>query len=185
MDDGRIYRSCLWILDLVVIWIADRHTINLDCLKTFWMLSTCTFLAVICHNSCLQQNGHFFVAPEEDKRQKENGWQANGINTSCFLYKVSRWNPHNVPIFHSEYVLLWIVFTHLVPFLKHHPRGLVYSSVHHLGIQKYSSDFQFHCVDIQIKGFSACLPPLCVFMSVWAVWRLRAPGVWQAVTHCV
>lgn len=30
-----------------------------------------------------------FIAPEE-RRRKEDGWQAKGINTSCFLYVVSR-----------------------------------------------------------------------------------------------
>lgn len=35
--------------------------------------------------------------------------------------------------------LIWFCF-------EHRPRGLVYSSLHHLGNQKYNSDSQFNCV---------------------------------------
>ena len=76
---------------------------------------------------------------------RETGWQLRESSPSCFLSPVRRWNPRQCLNFSRRICSFVDCFTPIWFRFELRPRGLVYSSLHHLGNQEYNSDSQFPC----------------------------------------
>ena len=100
---------------------------------------------------------------QRDRKRKDG--KQNETKTSCFLYLVIGDETSTMSQFFTENMFFCELFSLIWFCFERRPRGLVYSSVHHLGNQKYNSDLQFHWVIWYTDKRFLCLT-LCIDVNL-------------------
>lgn len=117
------------------------------------------------HITAMTCGWNFWITFLHLRKESDRGWCMKQPKTSCFLYPVIWRNSHNVPIFMKNMFFcelfspIWFCFGPC-------PIGLVYSSVHHFGNKKCSSDLQFYCIIRYKDERFLCLLASFVYLSI-------------------